>query len=110
LALFEPNNPTTLRLLTFIKITQIGYLAEDDQTMGALAETALFAQWFHDSGLIDQIYYARWANGEIDMVFLEQASQKPLWATEVKWSDRPTVPVQRECPKDGFELSYSRSG
>jgi predicted AAA+ superfamily ATPase len=66
-----------------------GYLAEDDQTMGSLAETALFAQWFHDSDVIDQIYYARWGNGEIDMVFLDQATQKPLWATEVKWSDRP---------------------
>lgn len=66
-----------------------GYLAEDDQTMGSLAETALFAQWFHDSDLMDQIYYARWGNGEIDMVFLDQATQKPLWTTEVKWSDRP---------------------
>lgn len=66
-----------------------GYLAEDDQTMGSLAETALFAQWFHDGDLMDQIYYARWGNGEIDMVFLDQATQKPLWTTEVKWSDRP---------------------
>jgi len=66
-----------------------GYLAEDDQTMGSLAETALFAQWFHDGDIMDQIYYARWGNGEIDMVFLDQATQKPLWTTEVKWSDRP---------------------
>lgn len=66
-----------------------GQLAEDDQTMGSLAETALFAQWFHDGALMDQLYYARWPKGEIDMVFLDQATQKPLWTTEVKWSDRP---------------------
>jgi len=66
-----------------------GQLEEDDQTMGSLAETALFAQWFHDGALMDQLYYARWPKGEIDMVFLDQATQKPLWTTEVKWSDRP---------------------
>ena len=66
-----------------------GLLAEDDQTMGSLAETALFAQWFHDGSLMDQLYYARWPKGEIDMVVLDQATQKPWWTTEVKWSDRP---------------------
>ncbi|MCC5847694.1 MAG: ATP-binding protein [Verrucomicrobia bacterium] len=66
-----------------------GNPAEDDQTMGALAETALFAQWFHDPKIMDRIYYARWDSGEIDLVHLSGRTQKPLLATEVKWSDRP---------------------
>lgn len=66
-----------------------GTSAEDDQTMGALAETALFAQWFHQPAIVDQLYYARWQSGEIDIVFVDPKTQKPQWATEVKWSDRP---------------------
>ncbi len=62
---------------------------EDDQTMGALAETALFAQWFHQPRIVDHLYYARWPSGEIDIVGLDEKNQKPEWATEVKWSDRP---------------------
>lgn len=66
-----------------------GYMDEDDQTMGALAETAVFAQWFHDGEAMDQLYYARWPKGEIDLVALDSGTQKPMLATEVKWSDRP---------------------
>ena len=66
-----------------------GYPADDDQSMGALAETALFAQWFHLPDFVDHLYYARWPAGEIDLVGLDPLSQKPAWATEVKWSDRP---------------------
>jgi predicted AAA+ superfamily ATPase len=87
-----------------------GYLAEDDQTMGSLAETALFAQWFHDSELMDQIYYARWGNGEIDMVFLDQATQKPLWATEVKWSDRPAKDPKQLRHLEAFKEKHPKLG
>jgi predicted AAA+ superfamily ATPase len=60
----------------------------DDIAMGALAETALFSQWFHNSSFVDNIYYARWAGGEIDLVALNPKDQKPTWCVEVKWSDR----------------------
>lgn len=66
-----------------------GTLADDDQSMGALAETALFAQWFHSPEFIEHIHYARWPQGEIDMVALHNKTQKPAWCVEVKWSDRP---------------------
>jgi len=65
-----------------------GAPAEDDQTMGAIAETALYAQWFHDPQIIEHLYYARWKKGEIDIVSLDPKTQRPAWATEVKWSDR----------------------
>ena len=61
----------------------------DDVAMGSLAETALFSQWFHDPAFIDNIHYARWSGGEIDLVALDNQAQKPCWCVEVKWSDRP---------------------
>jgi predicted AAA+ superfamily ATPase len=64
-----------------------GSLKEDDVAMGSLTETALFSQWLH-SQIIDQIYYAHWKKGEVDLVYLSSSSQKPEWCVEVKWSDR----------------------
>lgn len=49
-----------------------------------LAETAIFAQWFHST---TDIFYSRWQEGEVDIVSLS-ANQKIYWAVEVKWSDR----------------------
>jgi uncharacterized protein len=57
-----------------------------DEAIGTLAETAIFSQWFHN--LFGTLYYARWPEGEVDIVSLSQATQKAVWAVEVKWSDR----------------------
>ncbi len=59
-------------------------IAEDDQATGALVETAVFSQWFHQD---QQLHYARWDKGEIDLVHLPTPHQDG-WAVEVKWSDR----------------------
>jgi len=64
-----------------------GFLTEDDPAMGSLTETALFSQWLH-SRAIDNIYYARWKKGEVDLVYLSPPTQKSKWCVEVKWSDR----------------------
>jgi len=66
-----------------------GYVDTDNSAMGALAETAIYSQWLH-SDFIDQLHYARWKKGEVDIVALDKAAQKPYWCTEVKWSDRAT--------------------
>lgn len=58
-------------------------IAADDEMIGALAETAIFAQWFHSD---EALHYARWQGGEVDIVRLDQ-KQKPVAAVEVKWSD-----------------------
>lgn len=58
---------------------------EDDTSLPHLAETAIFSQWFHGNVTL---HYARWKDGEVDMVMLNREDQKPLWALEVKWSDR----------------------
>ncbi|GAB5512244.1 MAG: ATP-binding protein [Hyphomicrobiales bacterium] len=64
---------------------------DGDEPMGALAETAIFSQWFH-SDLMSNIFYARWKKGrttmEVDLVRVDPARLKPLWAYEIKWSDR----------------------
>lgn len=55
-----------------------------DDAIPRLAETAIFAQWFHSE---ETLYYARWDEGEVDIVCLGP-KQKAEWAVEVKWSDR----------------------
>lgn len=58
----------------------------DHEAMGALTETAIFSQWFHTE--FGGLYYARWNDGELDLVSLEPERQKPTWGVEVKWTDR----------------------
>lgn len=60
-------------------------VAEDDRALPYLAETAIFAQWFHSES---KLHYARWKDGEVDMVMLSSGTQKAIWALEIKWSDR----------------------
>lgn len=66
-------------------------LSDNDEAMGSMAETAIFSQWFH-SDLMSDIHYARWKSGrqdrEVDLVKVDAARQKPIWAYEIKWSDR----------------------
>jgi hypothetical protein len=56
----------------------------DDPAMGAMTETAIFAQWFHSPS---PLHYARWPKGEVDIVGLG-ADHRPRWAVEVKFTDR----------------------
>jgi uncharacterized protein len=58
----------------------------NDDVIGSLAETAIFSQWFHSQ--FSTLYYARWPEGEVDIVSLSPNTQKAAWAVEVKWSDR----------------------
>ncbi|MBR9919731.1 MAG: ATP-binding protein [Bacteroidetes bacterium] len=66
-ALFSPINPTS-------------------ETMGNMVETAIFSQWFHRHWQTP--YYARWKGGEVDIVGLSSEKLKPVWAVEIKWSNR----------------------
>lgn len=66
-------------------------LIDGDEALGAMAETAIFSQWFH-SDLMGEIYYARWKSGrqdrEVDLVRVSPSDMRPSWAYEIKWSDR----------------------
>jgi hypothetical protein len=57
----------------------------DHPDMGAMVETAIFGQWFH--GTHDDLYYARWKGGEVDLVHCSSFGEV-VWACEAKWSDR----------------------
>jgi len=74
-----------------------GKIDPDGPAAPALAETALFSQWLH-SDTVRQLYYARWdkgKGGEVDMVFLDRLTFKPLWCIEVKWSDKAAQTHQK---------------
>jgi predicted AAA+ superfamily ATPase len=58
---------------------------EGDPALPYLAETAIFSQWFHSEA---SLHYARWQDGEVDMVMLGGPQAGIQWAVEVKWSDR----------------------
>ena len=65
-----------------------GPVTSDGAAMGALTETGIYAQWFHSSA-INNLFYARWKKGEVDIVHLMSSTQTPDWCVEVKWSDLP---------------------
>jgi len=64
-------------------------LQATDKLMGAMVETAIFAQWLQREWF--EPWYARWhgrSQGEVDMVGLSPHNFKPVWALEIKWSNR----------------------
>lgn len=71
-----------------LRAAMFGPITADDEAMGAVAETAVFAQWFHSHKNFN-LRYARWDGGEVDIVYLNPGSQQPDWLVEVKWSDAP---------------------
>ncbi|MGO1585908.1 MAG: ATP-binding protein, partial [Mesonia sp.] len=58
----------------------------NEKKMGDLVETAIYSQWMHRDWF--NPYYARWRKGEVDMVGIDDGSLKPIWALEIKWSNR----------------------
>lgn len=74
-----------------IRAALFGYAAASDPAMGALAETAVWSQWLHDTSTIQSLHYARWKQGrsdlEVDLVSIDNRTLKPRFAVEIKWSD-----------------------
>jgi predicted AAA+ superfamily ATPase len=69
-----------------IRAALFGPVDADSEAMGRLAETAFLGQLASTTGA-DFLFYARWKDGEVDVVFLD-AEQRILGAHEIKWSDR----------------------
>jgi hypothetical protein len=76
-----------------IRAALFGYVSPNDAAMGALAETAVWSQWLHSASMIQSLHYARWRQGrsdlEVDLISLDIRTQKPRFAVEIKWSDKP---------------------
>jgi predicted AAA+ superfamily ATPase len=75
------NNPS-MRAALFTPVK-----AEEHDKIGHLAECAIFSQWQH-APAFRQLRYARWREGEVDIVYLRVNDEKPGWTGEIKWSDR----------------------
>lgn len=75
------TNPT-------MRAALFGAIDASGEAIGRLAETAVFSQWMHNTAFVDSLCYARWKAGEVDLVSIDPARQKPRFAVEVKWSDR----------------------
>lgn len=77
---------------TCMRAALFGMATASDEAMGRLAETAVWSQWLHSATESRALHYARWREGrqdlEVDLVALDDRSQKPSFAVEVKWSDR----------------------
>jgi hypothetical protein len=80
------NNPS-MRAALFAPVDP-----EDSVSIGHLAESAVFSQWQHARSF-RQLRYSRWRSGEVDIVYLDTADDKPFWIGEVKWSDRTADPT-----------------
>lgn len=61
-------------------------ITSDDEFMGALVETGVYAQLFHAEAP-NNFYYARWKNGEVDLVELDYSGNIEK-VVEIKWTDR----------------------
>jgi predicted AAA+ superfamily ATPase len=65
-------------------------ISETDSEMGNMVETAVLSQWMHREKL--DLTYARWKDGrregEVDLVLVDDRNFKPVWAVEIKWSNR----------------------
>ncbi len=67
-----------------------GTVSEDNsEVIGMLVETAVFSHFFHLMGKSEPLYYARWNNGEVDLVAMDETGIKAAFAIEIKWSDKP---------------------
>lgn len=76
------NNPS-MRAALFAPVNN-----DENDKIGHLAESAIFSQWQHAQGFRN-LRYARWRNeGEVDIVYLAGATERPHWIGEIKWSDR----------------------
>lgn len=77
------TNPT-LRCALY---TPIG---ESDDASGEMVETAIYDQWI--LGDKTNFYYANWSKGrekgEVDIVWVDPATQKAFSLAEIKWTDR----------------------
>jgi hypothetical protein len=91
-----------------------GPLTAEADAVGALAETALVTQYLH-APLFRDLCFGRWKHGEVDLVRVDPARQQPVWALEVKWSDRvhasedAWIPLVEFARRNGLDTVFMTS-
>ncbi len=78
-----------------IRSALFGPVVADDPAMGRLTETAVFSQ-LAQSALAQGLFYARWKDGEVDIVSRGTWGKRPVTAVEIKWSDRAVTRPREE--------------
>lgn len=65
-------------------------VGDDDDMLGSMVETAIFSQLIQRGE--SNFYYSNWTKGrekgEVDIVWVNQATQKASSIAEIKWTDR----------------------
>jgi len=92
-------------------------ISETDNEIGNMVETAVLSQWMHRENL--DLTYARWkegrTEGEVDLVLVDDKKFKPVWAVEIKWSNRYFDKPQelksliQFCKKNAFDKALVTS-
>ncbi len=93
------DNAKKFRRITYYKIyltnpslrsALFSPLQATDDNIGNMIETAVFSQWMQRDWITP--LYARWTTGknkgEVDIIGLDDKKLKPIWAVEVKWTNR----------------------
>lgn len=70
-----------------IRAALFGPVGQDDEIAGMLVETAVAAQLLQTSSLRNY-RYARWNQGEVDLVSCNEQTGYTIEVTEVKWTNR----------------------
>ena len=78
-----------------LRAALFGAVGADDESMGRLAETAIVCQ-IAPSALFRDLSYARWKNGEVDLVMIDPATHQVWLAYQVIWSDRAAAHPESE--------------
>ena len=80
-----------------IRAALFGNVSAPDEIFGKIAESLIVSQ-YAQSWESNVLRYARWDDGEVDFVLMDEATQKPFRAVEVKWSGKPTRELVRASP------------
>jgi predicted AAA+ superfamily ATPase len=78
-----------------------GPVHADDEQFPLLAETALVAQWL-GADAVDNLAYASWKGGAVDLVYMGPSSKRPERAFEIDWRDDYANGVKRPAMLDRF--------
>jgi len=82
-------------------------VAQNDQFFQRLAETALVSQWL-GSAAMENLAYASWRGGAVDLLSLDPATGKPDHVYEIDWSNRYGKPGKGPEKLVGFVEGTNR--
>lgn len=83
---------------------------ENGTLLGRLVETAVFSHLFNIIRKLEGPYYARWNDGEVDLVAMDITGIKAKAAIEIKWSDIPNEDLSEIKGLSDFAVKNNLDG